>query len=1062
MMKKAIVSSLLLLTSLLCLAQKDLITVKGVVNDDSGNPLPGVVVFQDGSKSNGSITDGNGAYSLSVPSNATIVFNSLGYTEVREAVKGRASISVVMKEENLSIDAAEVVSVGYGSVARRDLTGSVSKVDMDNITKSTTMNFDQAIAGRVAGVVVSTGDGSLGAEANIVIRGSNSLTQSSEPLYVVDGFPTESSLAVSLNPADIQSIDILKDASATAIYGARGANGVIVITTKSGIEGKPVINFSASWTGSKIAKKVNILDAYGFVQLHDDYSKSINGNNIYLNYKDEQGAIHYNYYSVDDYKNVEGVDWQDQIYRPALTQDYNVSLSGGSKTAGNTYNITAAYLNQDGIITNSNFQRFNVKANFQQKLGKKVIVNVNGNFSRSTTMGNTPSSSANASSSSSYLMYSVWGYRPCKPIYLGSVSDDFINSLIDTEVVNADDQRFNPAASVRNEYRRRVYDLLNVNGAFNWDIVQGLRLRISGGLMLSNTQNERFDNENTSTGWSGSSLGWGVNGAIYSTRVKNIVNENTLNYNKTFAKAHHLKALVGLTFQHQGLNYTGVSSRQMTTSSLGLNGLHTGKYQPVTPYEYNWGLMSWLGRVNYDYKYRYYFTASFRADGSSKFPTQNRWGYFPSASVAWNFNRENWMKQFDWLNNGKIRFSWGLTGNNRTTTPYDFYSQVTTSPGSTESFDYVIDGKIVPGYFPNNMSNEKLKWETTEQYDLGLDLGFFDNRIKFTFDAYLKNTRDLLLNATLPSSSGYTAAMINIGSIRNKGLEFTLDVVPVRKKNFEWNMNFNVGINRNTVTALSTDQTTLISRISWDQRFSSQYPYITKIGMPTGMMFGYLYEGTYKADEFVNGTTLKDGIPYLSSLTRANIRPGDPKYKDINGDGIVDEDDRTIIGCGQPLASGGWSNSFNFYGFDVNFFFQWSYGNNALNANRLMFENYQGTNLNQFATMANCYSERHPDSDIPRAHANGMWVYSSRVVEDASYVRLKTASIGYTFPDKWLKRVHITGLRVYVSGENIFTLTNYSGPDPEVSTRNSVLTPGFDWSPYARARSITGGISFKL
>lgn len=1060
---KALVSSLLLTLSVLGFAQKGQITVRGTVHDEAGLPVPGVAVYQDGAQSNGAMTGTNGEYSISVPAGSVLVFNSLGYQEKKEPVGGRAEVNVVLQEESLSIDAAEVVSVGYGSVARRDLTGSVAKVDMDGITRSTTMNFDQAIAGRIAGVVVSTGDGQVGAEANIIIRGNNSLTQSSAPLYVIDGFPTESSMATSLNPADIQSVDVLKDASATAIYGARGANGVIVITTKSGIEGRPVVNFSASWTGSKIARKVDLLDSHGFVQLHEDYVQATGGSstNMYLIMKDDEGT-HYNYYEVDDYLNVPTVDWQDKIYRTALTQNYNISLSGGSKQAGNTYNVTAAYLDQDGIITNSNFRRFNAKASFMQKIGKKVILNFNGNYTRSTTLGNTPASALNASSSSSYLMYSVWGYRPCKPVYLGDVTDDFVNSLIDTEVVNSDDQRFNPAASVRNEYRRNVADQLNINGAFNWDIIPGLRLRISAGYMMSNRQNERFDNENTATGWSGSSMGWGVNGAIYSTRITNIVNENTLDFSRTFKKAHHFRALAGVTFQQQKLNYTGVVSRQMTTSSLGLNGLHTGKYQPVAPYEHNWSLMSFLGRINYDYRYKYYLTASFRADGSSKFPDGNRWGYFPSASVAWNFNRENLLKQLDWLSNGKLRFSWGLTGNNRTSTPYDFYSQVTTSPGSTASFDYVIDGKIVSGYYPNNMENEKLKWETTEQYDLGLDLGFFGGRIKFTADAYLKNTRDLLLNATIPASSGYTSAMINVGSIRNKGLELTLDLIPVQKKNFEWSTNFNVGINRNTVTSLSTDQVTLISSVSWNQSFSSQYPYITKVGMPTGMMFGYLYEGTYKADDFVNGETLRDGIAYLSSLQRSAIRPGDPKYKDINNDGIVDENDRTVIGCGQPLATGGWSNTFSFYGVDLSFFFQWSYGNDVLNANRLLFENYQGTHLNQFSTMENCYSSRNPQSDIPRVRANGMYVYSSRVVEDGSYLRLKTASLGYTFPDKLTRKAHISKLRLYVSAENLFTITRYSGPDPEVSTRNSVLTPGFDWSAYARARGVTGGISFEL
>jgi len=1064
MPKRILILAVCFLAGLSAFAQKTYVSVKGTVLDETGAPLPGVMVYQEGRTDKGATTDGKGTFSLVVSPDAVLVFNCLGFTEKRESLNGRGLLNVTLAEESLSLDAAEVVSVGYGSVARRDLTGSVAKLDMDNITKSTSINFDQAIAGRIAGVVVSTGDGQVGSEANIVIRGNNSLTQSSAPLYIVDGFPTESSLATSLNPADIASVDVLKDASATAIYGARGANGVIVITTKTGTEGKPVVNFSASVTTSTIADKVELLDSYDFVRLHQEYlsNLSYNANDTYMMNVDENGVKQYNYYTLEDYRNVKTIDWQDMIYRTAITQNYNVSLTGGSKQAGNTYNVTLGYLDQDGIIVNSNFTRFNGKVNFQQKVGKNLLVSINGTYSRSITLGNTPSSSTSASSVSSYLMYSVWGYRPCKPIYLGDASDDFINALVDSEIVSADDQRFNPAISLRNEYRNKVYDLLNVNGSAILTIAQGLKLRVSGGYMMGKTRNERFDNENTLMGWYGSATGKGVHGSIGFTDVTNWINENTLNFDRTFNRAHHLKALAGLTFQHQSLNYNGVSATNLTTSSLGLNGLNTGNYQPVAPYEYNWGLMSWLARFNYDYKYKYYLTASFRADGSSKFPEQNRWGYFPSASAAWNFNRENALKSLGWLSNGKLRFSWGLTGNNRTSTPYDFYSRTATAPGSSESYDYVIDGRIVAGYYPDNMSNQKLRWETTEQYDLGLDLGFLDGRVKVTADAYLKNTRDLLLAATLPASSGYTSAMINIGSIQNKGIEFTLDLVPVRRAGFEWNTNFNFAVNRNVVTSLSSDQNYLISSVNWNQKFSSQYPYVTQVGMPTGMMFGYIYEGTYKEEDFINGQTLRANVPYLASETRSSIKPGDPKYRDINGDGLVNEDDRTIIGCGQPLATGGWNNSFNYRGFDFSFFFQWSYGNDILNANRLVFENEQGTLLNQFATMKNCYSETNKTSDIPRVKANGMFVYSSRVVEDGSYVRLKTASLGYTVPDKVTRKYNISSLRIYLAAENIFTLTGYSGPDPEVSTRNSVLTPGFDWSAYPRARAITGGVSFKL
>ena len=489
--------------------------------------------------------------------------------------------------------------------------------------------------------------------------------------------------------------------------------------------------------------------------------------------------------------------------------------------------------------------------------------------------------------------------------------------------------------------------------------------------------------------------------------------------------------------------------------------MHTGNYQSVTPWQYDWTMMSGLFRVNYNYRYKYYLTASFRADGSSKFPAGNRWGYFPSVGASWNFNREEALKDKSWLSNGKLRFSWGFTGNNRTTTPYDYYAQVNTLPGNVDSYDYVYNGKIYPGYAPVNMANDKLRWETTQQWNVGLDLSFFDSRIKFTGDWYRKDTRDLLLQATLPASSGYTSAMLNIGSMRNQGIELTFDAVPIQRKNFSWSMNFNIAINRNTVTALTNNQLSLLSSVAWDNTFNSQYPYITQVGMPSGMMFGYIYEGTYKKADFENdgAGSLKKGIAYMSSVGKSSTRPGDAKYKDLNADGLIDDNDRTIIGCGQPLHTGGFGTSFNFYGFDVNVNFTWSYGNDILNANRLIFETGSKSGLNMFSTYMDHWRDLR-ETDIPRINANGTNVYSSRVVEDGSFLRLKSFSVGYTFPRSILRKMHFDTMRVYLSGDNLYTFTRYSGPDPEVSTRNSVLTPGFDWSAYPRSRGCTLGVSF--
>ena len=1030
------------------------VEVKGQVVDAAGIPLIAVTVYEDGNPTTGTITDFDGNYQIKVSSSkSTIVFSCLGFADTKEVVGGRGVINVVLKEEQLSIDAAEVVSVGYGSVARRDLTGSVSKVDMGELMKAPVTNFDQALTGKVAGVVVTTSDGALGSEANITIRGNNSLTQSSAPLYVIDGFPTESSMATALSSADIESIDILKDASATAIYGARGANGVIVITTKQGNEGKPKINFSASWTGSGIANKVDLMDGYEFVKLQSEMAEYWGTSKVYL--RDVDGN---EVYTPEDYRNVTNYDWQDEIYRAALTQNYNISISGGHKESGNRYNVSFSATDQDGIIVKSNFQRYQGKLNFQQKIGKNVTFDLLANYTRSITNGVTPTSAQQSSSASGWLMYSVWGYRPVTPIRNQGEDDSIFDSIIDSSVASADDYRFNPAKTVRNEYRKTIVDYLNANAGLTWEIIPDLKLKVTGGYTINKRRREEFNGTQTYTGYAGSPSGKGINGGIYWHDKTTWLNENTLTYTKRFNRKHNFQFLGGFTMQGETYDYKGTVAEQMTTESLGINGLHTGNYQNVTPWQYDWTMMSALLRVNYNYKYKYYATASFRADGSSKFPSGNRWGYFPSVGLSWNFNREDWLKDVSWLSNGKLRASWGLTGNNRTTTPYDYYSQIATLPGHVESYDYVFNGQIVSGYYPSNMSNEKLRWETTAQWNLGVDASFLDSRIKFTADWYLKNTRDLLLQATIPASSGYTSAMLNIGSMRNQGVEFTINAVAIDNKDFKWSVDFNIAMNRNKVTALTNNQYSLMSQVSWDYNYNSQYPYITQVGKPSGMMYGYIYEGTYKNDEF-NGNVLKDGVAYMNSVGKEQTRPGDPKYRDINLDGVIDDNDRTIIGCGQPLHTGGFGNTFNYKNFDVNLFFSWSYGNDVINANRLIFENGSKQNLNLLASYADHWSESNPDSDIPRIGANGMNVYSSRVVEDGSFLRLKNLSVGYTFPRTVLRKLNVDTMRAYLNIDNLFTITKYSGPDPEVSTRNSVLTPGFDWSAYPRSRGFTAGVS---
>ncbi|WP_300798942.1 TonB-dependent receptor [uncultured Alistipes sp.] len=1023
-------------------------TVVGRVVDTNDVPLIGVNVVVKGTTT-GTTTGIDGNYTIKVGENQTLIFSYLGYTTVEQPVGKRTAINVKMAEEATQLGAVEIVNIGYGTTTRRDLTGSVAKADLGTMMKANVTNFDQALSGRIAGVVVTTGDGSLGAEANITIRGNNSLTQSNAPLYIIDGFPSEGSFATSINPADIESIDVLKDASATAIYGARGANGVIVINTKRGKEGKPTVNFSASFSLNRIANKVDLMDSYEFVRLQEELIAASTMENSYYSYSEELGRN----LTLDDYRNIEAIDWQDKLYRTAYQQNYNVSLSGGNKE-GLRYNVGFSALDQDGIIIRSNFQRYQGKANFTLPISKKLTLNVNANYSRTATNGVNPTTAQTTSSSSGWLMYSVWGYRPVTP-----PGQDILDSMLDEAVDGSNDYRFNPVKTAKNEYRKTLVDYLNSNIALTWKITPELTFKTTGGYVLNKRRREEFNGSETYTGYPGSPSGKGVNGSIYWTDQSSWSNENTLNYKRRFGRNHNVDLMAGLSFQGQNYTYDGVSATQITSEELGIAGIHTGNYQKVQSNYYDWRMMSMFLRANYNFRYKYYLTFSFRADGSSKFPTDNRWGYFPSVGASWNFNRENLLKNSEWLNNGKLRFSWGLTGNNRTQTPYDFYQQITVNPGSSGSLDYVFDGERVPGYYVSNMANEKLKWETTEQWNVGIDLGFFDDRLKVTADWYDKVTHDLLLYALLPGSSGYEQGMLNIGKIRNRGFEFTLETVNIKTRQFQWSTSFNIAFNRNRILALVDGQNTLQTAVTWDTRFNSQFPYISQVGKPTGMMYGFIYEGTYKPEDFDADGNLLDGIP---SYKGNKAQPGDLRYRDMNGDGKIDDYDRTIIGCGQPLHTGGFGNTFTWKNFDLNIFFTWSYGNDILNANRLIFESGYKSQTNQLASFADRWTPENPTSNIPRTNATGNEEYSSRIIEDGSFLRLKNVSLGYSFGGRGIRKAGISSLRIYVSADNIWTLTNYSGPDPEVSTRNSVLTPGFDWSAYPRAYGFTAGVNISF
>ena len=1034
------------------------VLVRGTVVDQTGESVIGASIQVKGT-TQGTITDIDGKFSLGVPDKkSVIVVSFIGYATKELQVDTSKPMSIVLEEDTKVLD--EVVVVGYQEVRKKDLTGSVAKADMNELLNTPVGSFDQNLGGRIAGVNVSSSEGTPGGTMNIVIRGNNSLTQDNSPLYVIDGFPVEdAAIASTINPSDIESLDILKDASATAIYGARGANGVVIITTKKGKVGKAQITYDGSVTMHHVTRTIPMMDAYEFVKLQaETYPASIaNSTGGYLmEYQGKQ-------WTLDDYRDIFQYDWQDEILRTALQHNHNIRLTGG--TEGVRYNASVSYYNQDGILLNSGYERFQARANTVIKRDK-LDINLTTNYSRSIQTGSTPSETSYSGMNN--LFYSVWGYRPVT--YPNKSMESLLNDVMDEAIDSSNDYRFNPIRSLKEEYRKYYINNLQLNGYVSYEFIKGLKLKVSGGYTYDARKNDQFNNSNTRYG--GPTSTDKVNAQIIRNERLTWLNENTLTYQTNIKKKHFFNSLVGITFQNSDYEYYSLKSTHIPNESLGMAGMADGTLSSSSSLKSSWSMMSYLARLNYNYKSKYYATASFRADGSSKFSKKHRYGYFPSGSLAWNFMEEEFMAPIKKVvGAGKLRVSWGLTGNNRIG-EYDYYALLQML--KEKQGDYISNGSIPSGVYPfdNDMSsvgmvpvslpNEDLKWETTEQWNVGLDLSFFNERLNFTADVYRKTTRDLLLEASLPLVSGYYSATKNIGKVRNDGLELSLSTVNVQTKDFTWTSDFNIAFNKNEVLELAENQLSLTTAARFDQNYNSQPSYIAKVGLPMGMMYGYIYEGTYKYDDFVksgNSYTLKDNVPYFSS--EANTQPGMPKYKDVNGDGIIDTNDRTIIGRGLPIHTGGFTNSFTYKGFDLSVFFQWSYGNDIMNANRLFFENAGGKkDLNQFASYANRWTPENPESDIPAATKSASNnVISSRIIEDGSYLRLKTVTLGYTFPKALIAKAKLSNARVYVAAQNLWTWTSYSGYDPEVSVRNSALTPGLDFSSYPRAFTLSFGVN---
>ncbi len=1028
------------------------VNITGKVINENDEPLVGVAVRVKGT-TKGVTTNIDGKFGLNVKEGAdvTLNFSYVGYKTLELKAQKDKPMVVILKENQALLD--EIVVVGYQDMKRKDITGSVSKANIQDMLKAPIASFDQALGGRVAGVTVSSSEGTPGGQMNIVIRGNNSVTQENSPLYVIDGFPVEDPKAgASINPNDIESIDILKDASATAIYGARGANGVVIITTKKGKIGKMTVKYDGNYGVQRITRTIPMMGAYEFVKLQSEVRTPIEMKGDYGYFRTYDGKD----YTLEDYRNVPQYDWQDMIFRDAYQQNHSILLTGG--TSKNRYNASFSYYDQDGIVLASNYKRVQGRLANYIKRGK-FTGKLNINYSNTTRTGSSPSQSSYSGMNN--LFYSVWGYRPVTQP--GVPLNYLLDNAIDENVDTSNDYRFNPILSLNNEYKKYNTSYIQFNGFAMYEFIRGLKLKSSFGYTVDSRKYENFNNSKTRYG-SPNSID-GVNATMRTSQRNTWLNENILTFQRLYNKKHSVNLLGGFTLQNSAYKYYSMKSTQIPNEWLGMPGMEQGQPNKLESLKQEWSMMSFLGRVNYNYRSKYYVTASFRADGSSKFGDDNRFGYFPSTALAWTFTKEKFMRKHrNWLSNGKLRAGWGVTGNNRVGV-YDRFARLGVELGGLNHGVYSFDDVIIAGTIPVSIANKDLKWETTAQWNFGLDLMFFKERVNLTLDYYDKTTYDLLINATLPVSSGFSHVVKNVGKVGNKGIEISLNTVNIKKKDFSWTTNFNISFNKNKVLGLNEGQRSITTIETVDRNFE-EANYIAKIGYPIGMMYGYIYDGTYKLEDFdeINGNyVLKNGIPHYTSEN--NTQPGFPKYRDLNGDGIINSDDKTIIGRGTPIHTGGITNNFTYKNFDLSLFFQWSYGADIINANRIMFETsfIKRKDLNQYASYADRWTFDNPTSDIPCVNSSSSnLMYSTRIIEDGSYLRLKTLSLGYNIPKKALKTLNVNSLRVYVSAQNLWTLDNYSGYDPEVSIRNKALTPNLDFSAYPRARSINFGVNLKL
>ncbi|WP_255297367.1 SusC/RagA family TonB-linked outer membrane protein [Anaerophaga thermohalophila] len=885
-------------------------SVQGTVTDSYGDPLPGVNIIIKGTTT-GTVTDMDGNYNLTVNDiqNDVLVFRFIGFADQEVPVNGRTSIDVQMEEETIGLD--EVVAIGYGTVRKRDLTGSVASVSGDNLQGIPVTSTAQAITGRLAGVQITTTEGSPDAEIKIRVRGGGSITQDNSPLYIVDGFPVSSISDIA--PTDIESIDVLKDASSTAIYGARGANGVIIITTKEGVEGDVKVNYNMYYGVKKISNTLDVLDPYEYVLWQ--YELAGESGNTARNFERYYGVFG----DLELYKAQQGRDWQDEIFgRDAATQYHNVSVTGGSSKT--RYNLSLTRTDDEGIMLGAGYVRNNINFKLNSEITDRLTVDFNTRFSDTNVTG--AGTSTEGSSTNSRLRHAI-KYAPVRGL------QDFLASVDYDADMEAASQLYNPVDVVNDDYRNSDRRNITFNGGVSYEVIDGLNLRSDWGVEFENRRDDRFYGPSTSQSKNDSG---GTPMVTIDTRegLRQRVS-NTVSYEKDdILPGHNLSVLAGHEYYSYKAKSLDMESRFFpndVTIDAALAMMNLGTPQPTESFESPEDrLNSYFGRLNYNYLDKYLLTFTMRADGSSKFAEGNRWGYFPSVAAAWRINEEPFLSGFDLLSNLKLRLSYGTAGNNRIGN--DMWKMLyTTSDGDKPYFiDEERQNQLVPG---STIANPDLKWETTYTRNAGLDFGFFNNRISGSFDAYYNTTKDLLIRANIPTNTGFDYQMQNIGETSNKGVELSLDGYIIQQRDFTLRASFNIAFNINRVEELGDVKMSLQSSGWYGSSSGPTGDYLLKEGEPVGQMWGYVTDGMYKYSDFTYDSatetyTLKEGVPDNSTLIGASyFGPGTLKFKKLSGEGNIvnPEDDRTIIGNANPDHTGGFNLTATYKGFDFSAFF---------------------------------------------------------------------------------------------------------------------------------------------